>query len=199
MLRRLVVQALERRKRGRRIRVGRIVAWSSVRWSGRHRGENLLAQESIMIEQGQAVPIRIYQAAERITVAAPMPGLEPEDITITVTADGLVLRGEERGPGQHDRDLFLAEWTIGPYYREVTLPLPVDGALANATYGNGVLVVTLPKAESADRATRADFQLRAIRAARGERVAHAGRALEPVDPQQHERKHRKEEEGRKRD
>jgi HSP20 family protein len=142
-----------------------------------------------MIEQGQSVPVRIYQAAERITVAAPMPGLEPEDITVTVTGDGLVLRGEERGPRQHERDLFLVEWTIGPYYREVALPLPVNGTLANATYGNGVLVVTLPKAENVDRATRADFQLRTIRAARGERVAHAGQDLRPVDAEQHERKH----------
>jgi HSP20 family protein len=142
-----------------------------------------------MIEQGQSVPVRIYQAAERITVAVPMPGLEPEDITVTVTGDGLVVRGEERGPGQHERDLFLAEWTIGPYYREVALPLPVNGTLANATYGNGVLVVTLPKAESPEQATRADFQLRTVRATRGERVAHAGQDLQPVDPLQHERKH----------
>jgi HSP20 family protein len=96
-------------------------------------------------QQLTTVPVRLYQIDDRIMVAAPMPGLEPEDIAVIVAGSRVIIRGAERGPGQHERDVLLAEWTIGPYYRELVLPQPVNGVLTNATYGNGVLVLALPK------------------------------------------------------
>ena len=68
-------------------------------------------------------------------MAAPMPGLEAGDISVNISGAAVTIRGEERGAGQHERDLLLEEWSIGPYYREVSLPQAVDGSLANATYG----------------------------------------------------------------
>jgi HSP20 family protein len=127
-----------------------------------------------MLETGQSIPVRVHETAERITIDTPMPGLAPEDITVTVTGDGVILRGQERGPRERPQDLFLLEWTVGPYYREVALPHLVNGRLASATYEAGVLVVSLPKAGDAARATRADFQLHPIRDTRGDRVGHAG-------------------------
>lgn len=132
-----------------------------------------------MTGQGQRLPIRVYRSDERVMLAAPMPGLEPEDISVTIHDDRVVLHGEERGPGQHDLDLLVAEWSVGPYHREVELPAAVDGALANATYGNGVLVVSLPKA-AGDSSTTAHFQLRPIAATRGERVGHRGKHVAPT-------------------
>jgi hypothetical protein len=77
-------------------------------------------------------------------VAGPMPGLEPEDISVAITDPRVTIRGMERGPGQHEHDLLLAEWTIGPYYREVFLPQPVDVPLANVTYGTGCSSLRCP-------------------------------------------------------
>jgi HSP20 family protein len=93
----------------------------------------------------QMIPVKMYRSAERLTIAVPMPGVEPEDISVGVTGDGrLVLHGELRGVLKGDKEVLADEWTPGPYHREISLPNPVDGAMANVTYGNGVLVVALP-------------------------------------------------------
>jgi HSP20 family protein len=93
----------------------------------------------------QQIPVKVYRSAERLTVAAPMPGLGPEDITVEVTRDGyLVLNGKLRGALKGEKDILADEWSVGPYRRTLALPVPVDGGTASITYGNGVLVVTLP-------------------------------------------------------
>lgn len=143
-----------------------------------------------MAGTGQAVPVRVYDGEDHLTVAAPMPGLKPEDISVTIDNDCISLSGEERGPRQHERDLYLAEWTIGPYLRELMLPARVQGALTNATYGNGVLVVSMPKAKGDEPSTSARFRLRTIGPGRGERVGHQGRAAQPASTADHAaRKH----------
>ena len=128
----------------------------------------------------QAVPVRVYQSGGRLMVAAPVPGLEPQDISVTVMGDTLTIRGELRGPHQDERDLLAAEWAIGPYYRELTLPQPVDGARTNATYGNGVLVLALPKREPGQvggPGGETAFHLDVIEATRGAHVGHTGREM----------------------
>lgn len=139
-------------------------------------------------QQATTVPVWMYQVDDRIMVAVPMPGLEPENISVTIAGAHLIIRGEERGPGQHELDLMLAEWTIGPYYREVLLPQLVNGALTNATYGNGVLVLVMPKVESLQPETT--FQLQAVGApVHGERVGHNGSMITPITTEEHQRKH----------
>jgi HSP20 family protein len=132
-----------------------------------------------MERESQTVPVRVYQSDEHIMLAAPMPGLEAADISIYVSQNHVTIRGEERGPGQHQRDLVVEEWTIGPYYRKISLPQDVDGSLTNATYGNGVLVLSMPKSKTGQTGSGANFQLQPIEATRGERVGHAGKEIHP--------------------
>jgi HSP20 family protein len=148
-------------------------------------------------QQTKTVPVRIYQIDDRIMVAAPMPGLEPEDISVAIAGARVIIRGAERGPGQHERDLLAAEWTVGPYYREVLLPQPVNGTLANATYGNGVLVLALPKTEQGEPGMAAEFRLQAVgTTTHGERVGHSGSIITPTTTLEHQRKHDAEGSGR---
>lgn len=129
------------------------------------------------------LPVRMYQTAERLTVAAPMPGLEPADITVAVTAAGVLeLHGKRRGPRQDGLDLLVEEWTVGPYERSLELPCAVDGELADVTYGNGVLVVALPKAA---QLRPASLNLEVIGLARGQRVGSQGRGCTPTTTAQH--------------
>jgi HSP20 family protein len=130
------------------------------------------------------LPVRVFRSENQYAVAAPMPGLEPEDITITIEAKRVTVHGKERGPGQHRRDLLEDDWNIGPYYREINLPEHVDGSLANATFGNGVLVITLPKAK-ADKADRTEFTLEALSPTRGERIGHMGHEIQPTTTSEH--------------
>src|SRR5919201_2267393 len=99
--------------------------------------------------ESQPVPVKLYRSSEGLTVAAPMPGLEPADIDVEVMAEGrLVLRGKERGAFKGDKEVLLDEWRVGGYHRELELPAPVDAELGKLTFGNGVVVVALPIAES---------------------------------------------------
>lgn len=125
----------------------------------------------------QEVPLKVYRSAERLTVAAPMPGVEPEDITVAITEDGrVVLDGELRGVLKGDKDVLADEWTPGPYHREYALPYPVDGAMANVTYGNGVLVVAMPLA---DRTRPARLLPQHTALARGELIGNTGHPVRP--------------------
>ena len=114
-----------------------------------------------------------------------MPGLEPADIAVTVNGDRVTIHGNERGPHQHDVRLLLAEWSFGPYHREITLPQAANGALTNATYDNGILVLTMPKLRDGQPAVRTDIALQAILATRGEHVGHVGREGRPATTREH--------------
>jgi HSP20 family protein len=159
----------------------------------------------------QPVSVRLYRTPDRVTVAAPMPALLPSDITVEVTASGrLVLHGEPRGrlregtfqvwgtrpddphgtstgpalddPEAETREVLLDEWLVGPYHRELELPTSVDGSLASATYGNGVLVVVLPRAAAT---TVVRLTLEAVGPGYGQRVGSAGHPVRPLTTEEH--------------
>jgi len=145
-----------------------------------------------MPDIGQPVPVRVYQTAERVMLMAPMAGLGPEDIVVRIDGRHVVIHGDARGPHQDDVNLSIAEWAVGPYHRELDLPEPVDGAVTNATYGNGVLVLSMPKLRAGRSGTHAEFRLTTVANAHGERVGHIGRAAIPHTTEQHRaEKHRR--------
>jgi HSP20 family protein len=125
----------------------------------------------------QHIPVNIYRTASRLTVAAPMPGIEPEDISVEITPAGkLVIQSQWRGDLKGLKDELVQEWRPGGYYRELDLSEMVDGELANVTYGNGVLVVVLPVAQQ----TRpARLTLGALGPTRGELARSAGHPIRP--------------------
>lgn len=127
-------------------------------------------------EKVQFMPVKVYRTVDRLMVAAPMPGMEPEDIVVEVTQDGrLVMHGELRGMLKDIKELLIDEWSVGHYHRELDLPDTVDGEHANVNYGNGVLVVTLPLSH---RTTPALLTMTKTGTARGERVGNIGHGLE---------------------
>jgi HSP20 family protein len=132
-----------------------------------------------MTTEFQTIPVRIYNREKHIVLAAPLPGLEAENISVTVGGNRVVITGEERGPRQHGTDVILSEWSIGPYYREISLQQAISGPLTNATYGNGVLVLSMPKAEKNDPKSEVNFKLQPITATRGESVGHIGSEINP--------------------
>ena len=136
-------------------------------------------------QQPQTVPLQVHQADERLVLAAPMPGLEPQDISVIISGTRATIRGEYRGSRQDQPEILISEWTVGPYYREVVLPQPVDGALTNATYGNGVLVLSMPMLHPGEQGGYTEFRLEADKGARGQRVGHTGSDIQPTPPRKH--------------
>ena len=138
-----------------------------------------------MMQPQQSVPVRVYQSEGRIMVAAALPGMEPVDISVTVSGDALTIRAARRGPHQAARDLSAAEWTTGPFRRDVSLQHPVDSARTNATYGNGVLVLVLAKRSPGTPDAGAEIRMEAVAPARGQWVGHTGHDLHPTTTQAH--------------
>ncbi len=96
--------------------------------------------------ENQIVPVNMFRSTENVVVFAPMPGLQPEDVSITVQDNVLTMHGAKRG-NEERNDLIRHEWTVGPYHRDLELPEDVDVNSARASLDNGVLVVTFSKSE----------------------------------------------------
>jgi HSP20 family protein len=124
------------------------------------------------MKMADELPVKIYKSAERLSIAAPLPGLEPQDIRIDVTGVGqLHIEGRLRGLLKHDKEVLRDEWNPGPYRRTIDLPVAVDATMANATYENGVLVVSLPIDDSFQPAVVA---LERLSSTQGRRAGNAG-------------------------
>jgi HSP20 family protein len=128
----------------------------------------------------QHIPVKVYRTDGRLMIAAPMAGVEPENISVEVTIDGrLVLHGDLRSRLKEVKELLVDEWSIGVYHRELALPVAVDAACANVTYGNGVLTVTLP---ISDQTNPARLALLRRTPTLGQRRGNAGRPPVCVEP-----------------
>jgi HSP20 family protein len=99
-----------------------------------------------------AVAINMFETPDDVVIIAAMPGVEPEDLRIRLEQGTLHIASSERGEAAVDKYL-CREWSYGPYDRKIAIKTPVDGARANITYGNGVLTLSLPKAERHSDAT----------------------------------------------
>ncbi len=95
------------------------------------------------------IPVDVYQTDDAIIVEAAIPGVDPKDIDVSISGDTLTIRGEvkEERERRKDTDYFLKERRYQRFYRSLTLPMIFDADKANAEYENGILRMTLPKAE----------------------------------------------------
>ena len=95
-----------------------------------------------------APAVDMYQTDDEIVVKATVPGVRPEELSITVTGDALTIRGEIKEDSEHSGATYHArERRYGSFARTLALPLAVVADKARADFENGVLTLTLPKAE----------------------------------------------------
>jgi HSP20 family protein len=98
--------------------------------------------------EAAAPALDVHQSADEIVVSAALPGVKPEDVDITITGQTLSIRGELKADEKVERDQYLyRERRFGTFNRQLQLPVRVQGDAANATFENGVLTLTIPKAE----------------------------------------------------
>ena len=93
--------------------------------------------------------IDLYEAGEAILLLADMPGVKEQDIEITLEKDRLTIRGaiEERAPEGYQP--VYSESCLGDYQRSFVLSNEIDRDNIEASFNNGVLRLSLPKAEAA--------------------------------------------------
>jgi len=90
----------------------------------------------------------VYEDQDRIVLHFDLPGLRQEDIDIEMTGDTLTIKGERRFEDEQRRDNYVrVERAYGQFQRTFTIGVPIQQDGVSAAYKNGVLEVTLPKAE----------------------------------------------------
>ena len=95
-----------------------------------------------------APAIDMYQTDDEVVVKAALPGFKADEVQINITGDVLTIRGDM----QHEEEKKERAWHIreqrwGSFERSVALPTAVTSDKANADFENGILTITLPKAE----------------------------------------------------
>jgi len=94
--------------------------------------------------------VDIYETPETIIMKADLPGLSREDIEIQIGDNTLTLRGERRFAKDVQQENYLRiERAYGAFQRNFTLPATVQQEKIRAIFRDGVLELTLPKAEEA--------------------------------------------------
>ena len=96
----------------------------------------------------RTLPIDLYATKDAYVLQANVPGIEPSSVNITIEGNTLSIRGEIKAPTQVDNYL-LQERRFGAFERILNLDLPIQSDKVEATFQNGVLTLTLPKAEQA--------------------------------------------------
>jgi HSP20 family protein len=92
--------------------------------------------------------IDLYQTNDEVVVKAALPGLKADDVQISVTEDVLTLRGEfKQDNAQSESTYHIREKRIGSFERSIMLPTDVQTDKAKADFENGILTITLPKAD----------------------------------------------------
>ncbi len=101
-------------------------------------------------DMGWAPSIEVLDRKDSIMVRAEMPGMQKEDIDVSVMGDTMTISGERRQEAEaKEEDYYRREMSYGKFSRSITLPTSVDAEKIEATYENGILEINLPKIEKA--------------------------------------------------
>jgi HSP20 family protein len=122
---------------------GSFVPSGGSRWYGDATGTSTWARP---------LPLDVYATPDEVVIIAAVAGMNPQDLEITfqqntVTPSGSVPSAAESGQGQHQQaNWYLRELWHGRFRGTVTLPFEIEAERAEASFENGIVRITLPKA-----------------------------------------------------
>lgn len=97
------------------------------------------------------LPIDLYETDEELVVKARLPGVNPDDVDITINGEELVIKAELRSDSALDEakgwSWYRHDLYHGPVGRNITLPTLIQSDNIEATFRNGELTLVLPKTE----------------------------------------------------
>ncbi|OGZ55603.1 MAG: hypothetical protein A3H64_01910 [Candidatus Ryanbacteria bacterium RIFCSPLOWO2_02_FULL_45_11c] len=106
-------------------------------------GENVSEEKTT--EEGQ-LTVDVYQTPTHIVVQAPMAGVKPEDVDVSINNDMITIRGKRHQKNEMGGDdYYYRELFWGPFSRSVLMPDEVDSNRTEASFKNGLLTVKMPK------------------------------------------------------
>jgi len=98
--------------------------------------------------EAPAPALDVHETGDDIVITAALPGMKAEDVDITITGQTLSVRGEFKADEKVEKGQYLyRERRQGSFHRQLQLPVRVQGDAATASYEDGLLTLTIPKAE----------------------------------------------------
>ena len=95
-----------------------------------------------------APAVDMYQTDDEVVVKAALPGFKTDEVQINVTGDVLTIRGEMKHEDENkDKAWHIREQRWSSFERSVALPTAIVPDRAEASFENGILTITFPKAE----------------------------------------------------
>ncbi|MBD3311520.1 MAG: Hsp20 family protein [Candidatus Magasanikbacteria bacterium] len=100
------------------------------------------------MQKGFVPAIDVYEEKNNVVIEAPLAGIRPEDVDVSVEKGVLTLQGESKKEHEvEEKNYYRKEMRSGSFYRQVALPAPVKEDKIKAEFEDGVLKITCPKAE----------------------------------------------------
>ena len=94
-------------------------------------------------------PVNVWAGADGTTVMTQVPGVNPDELDITVHQDTVTLRGKrDAEPQDADTIVHRQERPLGPFTRTIVLPFRVDADKVSARFDRGLLTLELPRPEA---------------------------------------------------
>ena len=93
--------------------------------------------------------VEMQETGDELVLTVEVPGVEQKDIAVSITGDVLSIKGERRWESDgKQHKVLLTERAYGQFERLIQLPFAVQAERIKATYRDGLLEITLPKAEN---------------------------------------------------
>ncbi|MGC8795886.1 Hsp20/alpha crystallin family protein [Thermodesulfovibrio sp.] len=94
--------------------------------------------------------VDIFERGNELVIQVEIPGVDKQDIDLTITDDRLLIKGEIKKPeGVSEEDYILNERSYGPFSRTINLPTDVDKSSVKANLNNGLLEIVILRKEEA--------------------------------------------------
>jgi HSP20 family protein len=95
--------------------------------------------------EGQ-LAVDVYQTPSDVVIKAPIAGVKPEEIEVSIAEDVVTIKGERKSDIEVNKEnYYYQECYWGTFSRSVVLPVAADTEHADATFKNGILTIIIPK------------------------------------------------------
>ncbi len=99
------------------------------------------------VEREWTPALEVFEKEDKFVVKVELPGMKEADIDVSVKDDALTIKGERKSESEvNEEDYYCCERSYGSFFRSIALSSTVDAKKIEASYENGVLEVSLPKA-----------------------------------------------------